>query len=163
MRDRKKEKNIKHDGNITLDQVIEIARTMRPAGRWRASWKGTVFEMAATAYVSSVGCTVNGEAPMDIMQQIKDGELEVPDEAPSCSAGIRPHSAVFIYCPKESPSSWRARWRARTPDGSALASVLQAASHFTRCRGLLLGVQDTACNATAPDIRSHSALHAGDD
>ncbi|CAG8483260.1 11664_t:CDS:2 [Racocetra fulgida] len=27
-RDRKKEKNIKHSGNITLDEVIEIARTM---------------------------------------------------------------------------------------------------------------------------------------
>merc|ERR1740129_2587284 len=53
VRDRKKEKNIKHDGNITLDQV---------------------FEMPGTAF--SVGCTVNGEAPMDIMQQIKDGELE---------------------------------------------------------------------------------------
>merc|ERR1719181_1597578 len=56
VRDRKKEKNIKHDGNITLDQVIEIARKL----------EGTVFEMLGTAF--SVGCTVNGEAPMDIMQ-----------------------------------------------------------------------------------------------
>ena len=31
VRDRKKEKNIKHDGNVTLDQIIEIARTMRAA------------------------------------------------------------------------------------------------------------------------------------
>ena len=30
VRDRKTTKNIKHDGNITLDQVIEVARTMRP-------------------------------------------------------------------------------------------------------------------------------------
>lgn len=29
-RDRKKVKNIKHNGNITLDEVIKIARTMRP-------------------------------------------------------------------------------------------------------------------------------------
>ena len=71
------EKNIKHDGNITLDQVIEIARTMRPRSMAR-KLEGTVFEMLGTAF--SVGCTVNGEAPMDIMQQIKDGELEVPDE-----------------------------------------------------------------------------------
>merc|ERR1711943_80168 len=77
VRDRKKEKNIKHDGNITLDQVIEIARTMRPRSMAR-KLEGTVFEMLGTAF--SVGCTVNGEAPMDIMQQIKDGELEVPDE-----------------------------------------------------------------------------------
>ena len=34
--------------------------------------------MLGTAF--SVGCTVNGEAPMDIMQQIKDGELECPLE-----------------------------------------------------------------------------------
>merc|ERR1711862_601105 len=29
-RDRKKEKNIKHHGNITLDDVVKIARTMQP-------------------------------------------------------------------------------------------------------------------------------------
>ena len=28
-RDRKKEKNIKHSGNIPLDEIIEIARTMK--------------------------------------------------------------------------------------------------------------------------------------
>lgn len=31
-RDRKKVKNIKHNGNLTLDQIIEIAKTMRPHG-----------------------------------------------------------------------------------------------------------------------------------
>ena len=51
--------------------------TMRPRSMAR-KLEGTVFEMLGTAF--SVGCTVNGEAPMDIMQQIKDGELEVPDE-----------------------------------------------------------------------------------
>merc|ERR1712244_90977 len=29
VRDRKKVKNVKHDGNIALDQIIEIARQMR--------------------------------------------------------------------------------------------------------------------------------------
>merc|ERR1719201_1104595 len=29
-RDRKKEKNILHDGNVTLEQVYEVARVMRP-------------------------------------------------------------------------------------------------------------------------------------
>ena len=77
MRDRKKEKNIKHDGNITLDQVIEIARTMRPRSIAN-KLEGTVFEMLGTAF--SVGCTVNGEAPMDILAKIKEGELEIPDE-----------------------------------------------------------------------------------
>ena len=30
IRDRKKVKHVKHDGNITLDDVIEIARIMKP-------------------------------------------------------------------------------------------------------------------------------------
>ncbi len=29
-RDRKKEKNVKHNGNISLEQLYDIARTMRP-------------------------------------------------------------------------------------------------------------------------------------
>ena len=29
-RDRKKQKNIKHSGNLTMDQIIEIAHVMRP-------------------------------------------------------------------------------------------------------------------------------------
>ena len=40
--------------------------------------EGTVFEMLGTAF--SVGCTVNGEAPMDILASIKAGDLEIPDE-----------------------------------------------------------------------------------
>jgi large subunit ribosomal protein L12e len=76
-RDRKKEKNIKHDGNVTLDQIIEIARTMRHKSMAR-ELKGTCLEMLGTAF--SLGCTVNGEAPMDIIKQIKDGEIEIPDE-----------------------------------------------------------------------------------
>mmetsp|Transcript_18402 Transcript_18402/g.54679 ORF Transcript_18402/g.54679 Transcript_18402/m.54679 type:complete len:166 (+) Transcript_18402:142-639(+) len=77
VRDRKKEKNIKHDGNVTLDQIIEIARTMRSRSIAH-KLEGTVFEMLGTAF--SVGCTVNGEPPMDILAQIKAGDLEIPDE-----------------------------------------------------------------------------------
>merc|ERR1719224_384565 len=40
-RDRKKEKNIKHDGNITMEQVYDIARTMRPRSMAK-EFKGTV-------------------------------------------------------------------------------------------------------------------------
>ncbi|MEM7670589.1 MAG: hypothetical protein AAF317_15875 [Pseudomonadota bacterium] len=57
-RDRKKVKNISHDGNVTLDQVIEIARTMRPRSMAR-ELSGTVKEILGTAF--SVGCTVNGD------------------------------------------------------------------------------------------------------
>jgi len=56
-RDRKKEKNIKHSGNITLDEVIEIARVMRTKS-YAKSLKGTVKEILGTC--NSVGCTVDG-------------------------------------------------------------------------------------------------------
>jgi hypothetical protein len=57
--DRKKVKNIKHDGNITLDEVIEVAKKMRSRSMAR-KLSGTVKEMLGTA--RSLGCTV-GCAP----------------------------------------------------------------------------------------------------
>ena len=48
VRDRKKVKNIKHDGNLTLDQIIDIAREMRFRSMAR-KLEGTVLEMLGTA------------------------------------------------------------------------------------------------------------------
>eukprot|EP00310_Coccolithus_braarudii_P022889 CAMPEP_0183350450 /NCGR_PEP_ID=MMETSP0164_2-20130417/18786_1 /TAXON_ID=221442 /ORGANISM="Coccolithus pelagicus ssp braarudi, Strain PLY182g" /LENGTH=166 /DNA_ID=CAMNT_0025522365 /DNA_START=43 /DNA_END=543 /DNA_ORIENTATION=- len=76
-RDRKKDKNIKHDGNITLEQLYEIARTMRPRSMAKA-FSGTVKEMLGTAV--SVGCTVENEDPKDLQAKIDSGELVCPDE-----------------------------------------------------------------------------------
>merc|ERR1711988_768177 len=76
-RDRKKVKNVKHSGNITMDDVIEVARIMRARSNAR-ELKGTVKEILGTAV--SVGCTVDGEDPKDIQEQIDDGDIEVPDE-----------------------------------------------------------------------------------
>ncbi|XP_064085597.1 large ribosomal subunit protein uL11-like isoform X1 [Macrobrachium nipponense] len=76
-RDRKKVKHIKHNGNITLDQMIEIARTMR----FRSQAKqlcGTLKEVLGTA--QSVGCTVEGQNPHDIIEGIDEGTIEVPEE-----------------------------------------------------------------------------------
>lgn len=56
-------KHIKHDGNVTLDQVIDIARAMRERSMAR-TLGGTVKEMLGTC--NSVGCTVNGQSPRDI-------------------------------------------------------------------------------------------------
>merc|ERR1712096_490071 len=53
-RDRKKTKNIKHSGNISLDDVIEIAKVMRPRSMAKAL-AGTVKEILGTCV--SVGCT----------------------------------------------------------------------------------------------------------
>merc|ERR1712129_422658 len=76
VRDRKKVKNVVHNGNITLDQVIDIARTMRE--RMARKLSGTVKEILGTC--NSIGCTVNGESPRDVQQGIDDGEVGIPSE-----------------------------------------------------------------------------------
>lgn len=74
-RDRKKEKNIKHSGNLNLDQVVEVARVMREKSLAR-TLQGVVKEVLGTCF--SVGCTVEGESPRDISDKIAAGEIEVP-------------------------------------------------------------------------------------
>ncbi|THH15628.1 hypothetical protein EW146_g4876 [Bondarzewia mesenterica] len=76
-RDRKKEKNIKHAGNISLDEIFEIARTMKSKSLSK-DLAGGVKEILGTA--QSVGCTVDGRPPHDIIEGIDSGEVEVPDE-----------------------------------------------------------------------------------
>jgi large subunit ribosomal protein L12e len=76
VRDRKKVKNVKHNGNLTLDQVIDISKEMRERSMAR-TLSGTVKEILGTC--NSIGCTVNGESPRDIQQGITDGEIEIPD------------------------------------------------------------------------------------
>ncbi|CBY13122.1 unnamed protein product [Oikopleura dioica] len=77
IRDRKKVKNIQHNGNITMDDIISCARTMRPRSGAR-DLSGTIREILGTA--QSVGCTVDGSDPHDLIDQIKAGELDVPLE-----------------------------------------------------------------------------------
>ncbi|KAG4385355.1 hypothetical protein GLYMA_12G075500v4 [Glycine max] len=74
-RDRKKTKNIKHNGNISLDDVIEIARVMRPRSMAK-DLSGSIKEILGTCV--SVGCTVDGKDPKDLQQEITDGDVEVP-------------------------------------------------------------------------------------
>lgn len=69
-RDRKKVKNVKHNGNLTLDEIIKIARTMRPRSMAR-KLEGTVKEILGTAV--SVGCSVDGSHPQDIITKIREG------------------------------------------------------------------------------------------
>jgi len=76
-RDRKKEKNVKHSGNLELDDIIEIARTMRPKSMAK-ELKGTVKEMLGTAF--SVGCTVDGMSPREMQLAIDAGEVDIPEE-----------------------------------------------------------------------------------
>ena len=76
-RDRKKEKNIKHSGNIALDEIYEIARTMKYKSLSK-DLAGGVKEILGTA--QSVGCTVDGRPPHDVVDAINAGEIDVPDE-----------------------------------------------------------------------------------
>ncbi|KAK9985509.1 hypothetical protein SO802_030460 [Lithocarpus litseifolius] len=66
-RDRKKTKNIKHNGNISLDDVIEIAKVMKPRSMAK-DLSGTVMEILGTCV--SVGCTVDGTDPKDLQIKI---------------------------------------------------------------------------------------------
>ncbi|KAI5642947.1 ribosomal protein l11, RNA binding domain-containing protein [Phthorimaea operculella] len=75
-RDRKKQKNIKHSGNITLEDVISIAKTMRPRSMAR-ELSGTVKEILGTA--QSVGCTVEGRPPHDLINDINNGSLTIDE------------------------------------------------------------------------------------
>ncbi|XP_055372853.1 60S ribosomal protein L12 [Condylostylus longicornis] len=76
-RDRKKVKNIKHNGNVSFDDILQVARTMRPRSMAR-ELSGTVKEVLGTA--QSVGCTIDGQHPHDVIESINNGEIEVPAE-----------------------------------------------------------------------------------
>ncbi|SCV73894.1 BZ3500_MvSof-1268-A1-R1_Chr10-1g02673 [Microbotryum saponariae] len=76
-RDRKKEKNIRHSGNVELDAIIDIARTMRFKSMAK-ELSGTVKEILGTA--QSVGCTVDGKPAHTIIEGIDDGSIEISDD-----------------------------------------------------------------------------------
>jgi len=73
-RDRKKVKNIKHDGNLTMKQIINVAKIMEPRS-YSKDFKGTVKQMLGTCV--SLGCTVDNENPKKLIEKIKSGALEV--------------------------------------------------------------------------------------
>merc|ERR1712204_146467 len=76
-RDRKKVKNIKHNGNITMDDILSAAKTMRPRSMSK-NLAGVVKEILGTA--QSVGCTVDGQDPHDIIDGINDGSVEIAED-----------------------------------------------------------------------------------
>merc|ERR1712018_870274 len=76
-RDRKKVKNIKHDGNITFDDILAAAKIMRERSMAK-TLAGVCKELLGTA--NSIGCTVDGKTPMEVIGQIDDGEIEVEED-----------------------------------------------------------------------------------
>ncbi|KAG8213999.1 ribosomal protein L11 [Butyriboletus roseoflavus] len=73
----RRRKNIKHSGNVALDEIVDIARTMRSKSLSK-DLAGGAKEILGTA--QSIGCTVDGRPPHDIIDGINSGEIEVPDE-----------------------------------------------------------------------------------
>ena len=74
-RDRKKTKNITHSGNIKLDDIIAISKTMRAANKSMAiNFDGTCKEILGTAV--SLGCTVDGKSPKEVQELIDSGEIK---------------------------------------------------------------------------------------
>lgn len=73
-RDRKKVKNIKHDGNVNFDAVVEIAKIMRPRSCGK-TLQDTVKEILGTA--RSIGCSIDNETPQTIIDKLNVGELTV--------------------------------------------------------------------------------------
>ncbi|XP_037687418.1 60S ribosomal protein L12-like [Choloepus didactylus] len=70
-RDRKKQKNVKHSGKISFDEIINISGQM-----WHRSLarelSGTIKEILGSAW--SMGCNVDGHYPQDI----NSGAVECP-------------------------------------------------------------------------------------
>ena len=75
-RDRKKVKNVKHSGNIALEEIIEIARQMQEKS-FGKNLASVTKEILGTA--QSVGCRVNQKNPHDIIEAINAGEIEIPE------------------------------------------------------------------------------------
>ncbi|KAI6661369.1 hypothetical protein LOD99_9952 [Oopsacas minuta] len=73
-RDRKKVKNIRHAGNLTLDQIKEIAHSLEYKSLSK-SFTGTVLQVLGTA--QSVGCNVEKRTPREIIEAIRAGDIDV--------------------------------------------------------------------------------------
>ncbi|KAB0381255.1 hypothetical protein FD755_009039 [Muntiacus reevesi] len=74
-RDRKKQGNIEHSGNITFDEIVNVAQQMRHRSLAR-ELSGAIGGILGTA--QSVGCGVDGRHPHDVVDDINSGAVECP-------------------------------------------------------------------------------------
>ncbi|XP_053445368.1 cationic amino acid transporter 4-like [Nycticebus coucang] len=72
---REKQRTIKHNGNITFNEIVNFARQI-----WHPSLarelSGTIKEILGTS--QSVGCIADGRHPQDIIDDINGGAVECP-------------------------------------------------------------------------------------
>ena len=73
-RDRKKVKNIKHTGNLSMEQVKKVAKLIESKSLAK-TFTGTMKQVLGTC--CSLGCTVENENPKDLIAKINAGELSV--------------------------------------------------------------------------------------
>lgn len=76
-RDRKKTKNVKHSGDLSIDTIIDIARQMQFKSMSK-TLAGTVKEVLGTA--QAMGARVDGQNPKAIQKKITSGELQIPNQ-----------------------------------------------------------------------------------
>jgi large subunit ribosomal protein L12e len=62
---------------VTFDEILDISRVMKSKSLAK-ELSGCVKEILGTA--QSIGCTVDGQPPHDVIDSINSGEVEVPDE-----------------------------------------------------------------------------------
>lgn len=76
-RDRKKEKNITHEGSISMVDVVEIARKIKDRSLSN-KFEGIIKEVLGTCV--SIGCKIEGKTPKDVISEIKNGQVRLPTE-----------------------------------------------------------------------------------
>ncbi len=69
--------SVRHSGDLSIDQIINIARQMRSRSMAK-KLEGTVKEILGTA--QSVGCTIDGRHPHDLVDAIRNGETVIPTD-----------------------------------------------------------------------------------
>ena len=75
--DRKKQKNIKHSGNITFDEIGNIVQKIQ---HWSLARELSEAVKEIQGPAQSVGCNVDGHHPHDIVDSINGGATECPDQ-----------------------------------------------------------------------------------
>merc|ERR1712093_938457 len=73
-KDKNSDEPVVHDGNLTLEDIVDIAKVMRTRSLAK-EFSGTVMEILGTAF--SIGCTVDGESPKAVQEKVKSGKIDL--------------------------------------------------------------------------------------
>ena len=75
-RDRKKQKLVNRSGNVTFEQIKNIAKLLQADNKSQArDFIGTVTQVLGSA--QSVGCTIDGKSAKETTRMVKSGELKL--------------------------------------------------------------------------------------